>query len=43
MKLIETELQLIKELNCDEIRALNPKRLTQDEIDLIKEDKDCFD
>lgn len=43
MRLIETELQLMKELNCDELRALKPKRTSSDAIDLIREDKDCFD
>jgi len=41
--MFNTELQLLKELNCDELRALEPKRVSQETVKDFIDDKECFD
>ena len=40
--MFKSELQLIKNLNCDELEALKPKRVSEEVVREFIDDKDCF-
>ena len=41
--MFKNELELLKELNCDELRFLEPKRVPEYIIQDIIDDKNCYE